>query len=80
MEPTISRLHFWALLILGRFAMTCCAEDLSMSGFVCDYAKAEALELDDWVKYSGIIDKDYIEKYDLWYSVIYVNREPSINL
>ena len=59
-------------LILGRFVMTCCAEDLSMFGFVCDYAKAEALELDDWVKYSGIIDKDYIEKYDLWYPVIYV--------
>ncbi len=61
-------------LILGRFAMTCCAEDLSMFGFVCDYAKAESLELDDWVEYSGIIDKDYMEKYDLWYPVIYVKE------
>ncbi len=61
-------------LILGRFAMTCCAEDLSMFGFVCDYAKAETLELDDWVEYSGIIDKDYMEKYDLWYPVIYVKE------
>ncbi len=61
-------------LILGRFAMTCCAEDLSMFGFVCDYAKADTLELDDWVEYSGIIDKDYMEKYDLWYPVIYVKE------
>ena len=60
--------------ILGRFAMTCCAEDLSMFGFVCNYSHADELELDDWVKYSGIIDKDYIEKYNLWYPVIYVKE------
>ena len=61
-------------LILGRFAMTCCAEDLSMFGYVCSYQDADKLELDDWVEYFGIIEKDYIEKYDLWYPVIYVNE------
>ncbi|MCR4831760.1 MAG: GTPase [Pseudobutyrivibrio sp.] len=60
--------------ILGRFAMTCCAEDLSMFGFVCNCPYADELELDDWIRYSGIIDKDYIEKYDLWYPVIYVKE------
>lgn len=45
-----------------------------MFGFVCNYSHADELVLDDWVKYSGIIDKDYIEKYNLWYPVIHVKE------
>ena len=65
--------------ILRRFAMTCCAEDLSMFGFVCNCPDADELELDDWVNYSGIVDKDYIEKYDLWYPVIYIKEMEHCN-
>lgn len=60
--------------IMGRFVMTCCSEDLSMFGFVCDYDKAEDYNLDDWVEASAVIEKDYIEKYDLWYPVLYVEE------
>ncbi len=60
--------------ILGRFAMTCCAEDLSLFGFVCEYGKLNELELDDWAQVEAIIDKDYFEKYSLWYPVFYIKK------
>lgn len=58
--------------IIGRFAMTCCADDLSLFGFICDYEKTEELELDDWVNVRAVIDKDFAEKYNLWYPVLTV--------
>lgn len=58
--------------IIGRFAMTCCAEDLSLFGFICDYENANQLELDDWVKIKAIVNKEYTEKFNIWYPVFKV--------
>lgn len=58
--------------IVGRYAMTCCAQDLSVFGFICDYDRADKLELDDWVTIQAVVDKDYAEKFDLWYPVLTV--------
>ena len=58
--------------IVGRYAMTCCAQDLSVFGFICDYDRADKLELDDWVTIQAVVNKDYAEKFDLWYPVLTV--------
>lgn len=58
--------------IIGRFAMTCCAEDLSLFGFICDYESGQQVELDEWVNITAIVDKDYAEKFDIWYPVLNV--------
>ncbi len=60
--------------IIGRFVMTCCSADLSLFGFVCDYKQMNELELDDWVEVTAVVDKDYMEKYNLWYPVLYVEQ------
>lgn len=60
-------------MILGRFVMTCCAEDLSLFGFICDFEGDTGLELDDWVSVTATVEKDYAEKYDLWYPALHVN-------
>lgn len=57
-------------VIVGRYAMTCCAEDLSLFGFVCDYDDTVLLDEDDWIDIEAIVEKDYIEKYDLYYPVL----------
>jgi len=57
-------------VVIGRYAMTCCADDLSLFGFICDYENTDILELDDWVNVQAIVDKDYAEKFDLWFPVL----------
>lgn len=59
-------------LVVGRFVMTCCAEDISVFGFICDFDDATDLELDDWVTVYAVVDKDYAEKYKLWYPILKV--------
>ncbi len=35
--------------VLGRHVMTCCADDITYSGLVCDWSGAETLKQRDWV-------------------------------
>lgn len=35
--------------VLGRHVMTCCADDITYSGIVCDWSGAETLKQRDWV-------------------------------
>jgi len=35
--------------VIGRHVMTCCADDITYSGLVCDYSGAESLKQRDWV-------------------------------
>ncbi len=60
-------------LIVGRYVMTCCAEDISVFGFICDFEDATDLELDEWISITADVEKDYAEKYKLWYPVLKVN-------
>ncbi len=57
-------------VIIGRLAMTCCAEDLSLFGFICEYEDACELEPHEWVSIQAVVDKDYDERYHLWYPIL----------
>lgn len=35
--------------VIGRHVMTCCADDITYSGIVCDWSSAETLSQRDWV-------------------------------
>lgn len=47
----------------GRFAMTCCANDIAFIGFKCYYGKASTLADREWVYVEGTIDKEYYEEF-----------------
>lgn len=43
----------------GRFAMTCCAEDISFVGFVCKYDGLQALEQRSWIDVTARVNVKY---------------------
>ena len=49
-------------LVIGRFVMTCCADDMSVFGFICDFDSETDLDLDDWIFVNAIVEKEYAEK------------------
>lgn len=57
--------------IIGRFALTCCSEDLSLFGFICESVCAESdAKVGDWVNIRAYIDKDYAKKLNISYPVL----------
>ncbi len=58
------------MLILGRYVMTCCMADLTLFGFICDYEHTDELNVEDWVSIQAIVEKEYAEKYQLWYPTL----------
>lgn len=59
-------------LAIGRVVMTCCAEDLSVFGFVCDVENGAEFELDQWITVTATVEKEFAEKYKLWYPVLHI--------
>lgn len=51
------------VLVPGRFAMTCCAEDVTFIGFVCKYKGADHFISKQWVNVTATIAKEYREEY-----------------
>lgn len=47
----------------GRMAMTCCADDMSFLGYVCEYDGADKLENKHWVTVTAVCKKEYWEDY-----------------
>ncbi len=47
----------------GRFAMTCCAEDIAFVGFKCYYKGAKRLHDRDWVIVEGTIGKEFYPEF-----------------
>ena len=47
----------------GRFAMTCCADDIAFIGFVCDYDGAGSLQMKQWVHVEAEIRCEYRKEY-----------------
>lgn len=47
----------------GRMAMTCCAEDMAFIGYACEYAGAESLRQQEWVRVTATFSKEYFEDY-----------------
>ena len=50
-------------LVLGRFAMTCCADDIRYIGIVSRCFEASAYQQRDWVKVKARITKEYNRLY-----------------
>jgi len=48
----------------GRFAMTCCADDVAFVGFKCYYAGTKNLSDRQWVIVEGTIGKEYYPEFE----------------
>lgn len=48
----------------GRFAMTCCADDIAFIGFKCYYGGAKNLKDRQWVIVEGTIQKEYYPEFE----------------
>ena len=42
--------------VIGRHIMTCCADDISYSGLICDYEKSHTLTSRDWIMLTAKIE------------------------
>lgn len=51
-------------IILGRFAMTCCADDIQYIGIASRYSKSEQFKSRDWVKVKAKVTKEYNRLYE----------------
>lgn len=48
----------------GRFAMTCCADDVAFIGFKCYFQAAKHLKDRQWVRVIGEIDKEFYPEFE----------------
>ncbi len=48
----------------GRFAMTCCADDIAFIGFKCYFDQVKYLKDRQWVMVTGVIDKEYYPEFE----------------
>lgn len=51
------------VLVPGRFAMTCCADDVAFIGFICKYEGAENFVSKQWVNVTAKIGKEFQKEY-----------------
>lgn len=58
----------------GRFAMVCCAEDVSFMGFIGKYDKLEGFKLRDWVQVTAEVRNEYYPEYQGKGPVLYVSK------
>ena len=58
----------------GRFAMTCCANDIAFIGFKTYYKDARVLNDRDWVMVEGTIKKEYYPEFQGEGPVIYADN------
>ena len=48
----------------GRMAMTCCADDTTFIGYICEFPKAKSLLMGQWVEVTAVVDWRYMEQYE----------------
>ncbi len=48
----------------GRMAMTCCADDTTFIGYICEFPKAKSLLMGQWVEVTAVVDWKYMEPYE----------------
>ena len=58
--------------VTGRYAMTCCADDMASVGFICDYELADKLEQKTWVNITAKIKNEYHPGYQSNGPILYV--------
>ena len=58
----------------GRFAMTCCADDISFIGFLCKGEQANYFKMREWVKVTAKIKCEYYKEYGGEGPVLYLEK------
>lgn len=62
----------------GRFAMTCCADDIAFIGFICKGEQANYFKMREWVKVTAQVKCEYYKEYGGDGPVLYLkNIEPA---
>lgn len=62
----------------GRFAMTCCAEDIAFVGFLCKGEQANYFKTREWAKITARIQCEYYKEYGGEGPVLYLQKiEPA---
>ncbi len=61
-------------LVPGRFAMTCCAEDIQFIGFVCHAPNAKEYKPKDWIELNARAKYEYCKDYKGKGIVLYANE------
>lgn len=62
----------------GRFAMTCCADDITFIGFLCKGEQANYFKMREWVKVTAVIQCEYYKEYEGEGPVLYLKKiEPA---
>jgi len=62
------------IFLAGRFAMTCCEQDISLFGIICYYSGVGSIENDDWVEITGTVKKEYVKEYDVEFPTCIVEK------
>ena len=60
--------------VTGRYAMTCCADDMAFVGFICEYEFADKLEQKEWVEVIATIKNEYHPGYQSEGPILYVEE------
>ncbi len=58
----------------GRFAMTCCADDITFIGFLCKGEQANYFKMREWVKVTANIKCEYYKEYEGEGPVLYLEK------
>ncbi len=51
------------VFVPGRFAMTCCADDMTYMGMLCKYADTDKLVDKDWITVTAKIKREFVKEY-----------------
>lgn len=51
------------VFVPGRFAMTCCADDMTYMGMLCKYPDTDSLNDKDWVTVTARIKREFVKEY-----------------
>lgn len=66
------------LMVPGRFAMTCCVEDITFIGFKTKYAKEDEIPHKSWIKITAEVHVEFAKEYKGKGPVLYpVSVEPA---
>ncbi len=60
--------------ILGRNAMTCCADDITPLGLICKFENDVELENKEWVEIVATVKETYVKQYESELPVLHVEK------
>lgn len=51
------------IFVPGRFAMTCCADDMTYMGMLCKYPETDRLQDKEWVSVTARVKREFVKEY-----------------